>query len=56
MLSINTGASRFCDGVTRRSFLKAGALAVGGLSLPTRTLPRYELKARRVVRRETPGG
>jgi hypothetical protein len=35
MLSITNGASRFCDGVSRRSFLKAGALAVGGLTLPT---------------------
>jgi hypothetical protein len=25
---------RFCDGVARRSFLQAGALAIGGLSLP----------------------
>ena len=25
-------------------------------AVPARTLPRYELKARRVVRRETPGG
>jgi hypothetical protein len=24
--------------------------------VPVRSLPRYELKARRVVRRETPGG
>jgi hypothetical protein len=26
--------SRFCDGVSRRSFLKVGALGVGGLTLP----------------------
>ena len=29
----NGGAGRFCDGLSRRSFLKAGALAVGGLTL-----------------------
>ncbi len=28
------GASRLCDGTSRRSFLQVGALAVGGLSLP----------------------
>lgn len=34
MLQI-TGSSRaFCDGVSRRSFLQIGSLAVGGLSLP----------------------
>ena len=27
-------AGRFCDGVTRRDFLKLGGLALGGLSLP----------------------
>ncbi len=26
--------SPFCDGLDRRTFLKAGALAMGGLSLP----------------------
>ena len=35
MLKLNSGKSRFCDGVTRRSFLQAGALAMGGLSLPS---------------------
>lgn len=27
------GSARYCDGVSRRSFLRAGALALGGLSL-----------------------
>ena len=27
--------SGFCDGVTRRDFLRIGALAMGGLSLPS---------------------
>src|SRR5688572_10754757 len=28
------GKSAFCDGVSRRNFLKIGALGLGGLSLP----------------------
>src|SRR3954452_16804072 len=34
MLKIIGGAARDCDGVTRRSFLQAGILGVGGLALP----------------------
>jgi hypothetical protein len=35
MLTISgQGAGRFCDGVSRRDFLKIGGLALGGLSLP----------------------
>src|SRR5688500_2352339 len=35
MLSIpSTARSRFCDGVSRRNFLKIGALGLGGLALP----------------------
>lgn len=34
MLTIYGGGSRFCDGVSRRNFLKIGALGVAGLSLP----------------------
>lgn len=34
MLSILGGGSRFCDGVSRRNFLKIGALGLGGLALP----------------------
>ena len=30
----NQGGPRFCDGLTRRSFLHLGGLAMGGLSLP----------------------
>jgi len=33
MLTINGSASRFCDGVSRRNFLRIGALGLGGLSL-----------------------
>src|SRR5437867_2469555 len=34
MLTIYGSASRFCDGVSRRNFLKIGSLALGGLTLP----------------------
>ena len=35
MLTIRSNsASRFCDGVSRRSFLKIGGLGLGGLALP----------------------
>src|SRR5690349_21032861 len=36
MLTLFTqgSGSRFCDGVSRRNFLKIGALGLGGLSLP----------------------
>ncbi|MFO1497525.1 MAG: DUF1501 domain-containing protein [Verrucomicrobiota bacterium] len=34
MLSIYGGPSRFCDGLSRRNFLKIGALGLGGLALP----------------------
>ena len=34
MLTIYGQPSRFCDGVSRRNFLKIGALGLGGLALP----------------------
>lgn len=34
MLTFLGSRGRFCDGVCRRSFLQAGSLAVGGLTLP----------------------
>jgi hypothetical protein len=34
MLTLLGPRQRFCDGVSRRSFLKIGALALGGLTLP----------------------
>lgn len=33
MLTIAGGGSRFCDGISRREFLRIGGLALGGLSL-----------------------
>src|SRR5688572_14816549 len=34
MLTILGSNQRFCDGVSRRNFLKIGALGLGGLALP----------------------
>ena len=34
MLTITGNAQRFCDGVSRRNFLKIGALGMGGMALP----------------------
>jgi hypothetical protein len=34
MLTILGNKNRFCDGITRRNFLKIGALGLGGLTLP----------------------
>src|SRR5438046_1619816 len=34
MLTIDGPSSKFCDGVSRRNFLKIGALGLGGLTLP----------------------
>ena len=34
MLTVLGPRSRYCDGMSRRSFLKVGALGVGGLTLP----------------------
>src|ERR1700682_5543854 len=34
MLTIAGSESRFCDGISRRSWLRIGGLALGGLSLP----------------------
>ena len=34
MLQLVGAKSKFCDGVSRRSFLRVGSLALGGISLP----------------------
>ncbi len=34
MLTIYGSKQRFCDGISRRNFLKIGALGLGGLTLP----------------------
>jgi hypothetical protein len=43
MLTVLGARQRFCDGLTRRNFLRIGGLAVGGLTLPD--LLRHEAKA-----------
>jgi uncharacterized protein (DUF1501 family) len=34
MLTFHTGSTRDCSGLSRRDFVRAGALAIGGLALP----------------------
>jgi uncharacterized protein (DUF1501 family) len=34
MLTLHSGTSRDCSGLSRRDFVRAGALAIGGLTLP----------------------
>src|SRR5437660_8876837 len=34
MMTIYGSSQRFCDGISRRNFLKIGALGLGGLTLP----------------------
>src|SRR4051812_43901184 len=34
MLTIQGGGQKYCDGLSRRSFLQIGGLAMGGLALP----------------------
>src|SRR5262249_29591683 len=34
MLTLTGARYRYCDGISRRSFLRIGSLAMGGLSLP----------------------
>ena len=45
MLTILGQKQRFCDGVSRRSFLRVGGLALGGLSLPTLLQAEEQSKA-----------
>jgi uncharacterized protein (DUF1501 family) len=47
MLTLLGPRARFCDGLTRRSFLQVGSLALGGLTLPT----LFQAEARAGVRR-----
>src|SRR5438270_12952574 len=44
MFSVVGPSSHYCDGVSRRSFLRIGGLAMGGLSLPQ--LLQAEAKSR----------
>src|SRR5258708_32234164 len=53
MLSINGPAYRTCDGVSRRSFLKAGFLGLAGLSLADVLRLRAEQSARGEATKDT---
>lgn len=56
MLTIPGQKSRFCDGMTRRSWLQIGGLALGGLSLPeilraeAESAARPDAKSRRPIK------
>ncbi len=45
-LRLNGRGGRYCDGVSRRSFLKVGSLAMGGLALPQLFQAEAKAKAR----------
>jgi hypothetical protein len=45
MLTVYGPRSRYCDGVTRRSFLQVGGLALGGLTLPNLLRAEQRTKA-----------
>src|SRR3954463_12403393 len=47
MLTLLGASRRFCDGLSRRSFLQVGGLALGGLSLPS----LFQAEAQAGVRR-----
>src|SRR5215472_988978 len=51
MLELTGGRARLCDGLTRRQLLRAGGLALAGLSLPglLRARPAARPRARRCV-------
>src|SRR5438477_3119027 len=51
MLTFWGSQRRFCDGLSRRDFLKVGALAIGGLALPD----LLRLKAQGSTRAGSPG-
>lgn len=42
MISILNQKMRFCDGISRRNFLKIGAIGMGGLTLPNILKAQYE--------------
>ncbi len=60
MLTILGRSQRFCDGVSRRNFLKIGALGLGGLTLPQLLRAEASTGARRahkaVIMIYLPGG
>src|SRR2546422_4084622 len=60
MLTIYGNSNRFCDGVSRRNFLKIGALGLGGLTLPQLLQAEVQLGIRKshnaVIMIFLPGG
>ena len=52
MLRVFGSGAQDCDGITRRSFLQAGVLGVGGLALPD--LLRLRAAGATVVREASP--
>jgi uncharacterized protein (DUF1501 family) len=49
LLQVGSFATGDCQGVSRRAFLQAGALALGGFALPKRALASEPAKARSIV-------
>jgi hypothetical protein len=49
ILEIGSFGARHCGGITRRAFLQAGALALGGLALPRQALGGETAKAKSIV-------
>src|SRR5438128_418002 len=47
MLTFLGSSQRYCDGLSRRSFLQVGSLAVGGLTLPALFQAEAQAKVRR---------
>src|SRR5688572_20417067 len=45
MLTLHTGSTRDCSGLSRRDFVRAGALAIGGLTLPQLLAAKEAAKA-----------
>lgn len=60
MLTIPGASSKFCDGLSRRNFLRIGGLALGGLSLPGLLAAEANSKIRRshkaIIMIYLPGG
>jgi hypothetical protein len=60
MLTIYGSQSRFCDGISRRNFLKIGALGLGGLALPqilqAQSAAGIRLSQKAVIMIYLPGG
>ena len=60
ILGKNSGASNFCDGMSRRGFLTIGGMAMGGLGLPqvlrSEDSPRSARRHKGIINIYLPGG